>query len=675
MNFRLHNFTIGTAACAVLLQTTFGCGRHAGRDADTERRIYAIEDSMRAGQTAAAERDLTLLKTEAIARRDSDLWARLMVQQSVLGYYTDSPRHMMASADSAIGWIERQTPDTTRLSLLAKALQCKSAFFDRFQYDPDSSCLYLRKSIGMLERMASDRNLAVSLGNYANAMRMRGSLDSAAVYYHRAITLADSLRLMPDDYISLSNGLAGVFTDMRDFDSSKVWWERSMDLLPEMGPFDKFNTLTGYGNDLYYRKDYTGANKIFLRLASYLDSVPESRWERMFTDVNLADTYLRLGDADKASALLDSPEQFFSYGQPNPVCLSYIQTLRMREAWLRGDSQQTEMLIAANPADDTMRPEQLLARLEFLYHYYDESGQPAKALNAHFRYDHLLDSLRSDQLRQQLSALNATYRRDNRILNLEAANNKNKARIFRLWTLIAATAAILIVIIAGIIIARVRHERRERRMMDKIISLRTENLHNRVTPHFVYNALNHVLARQDAYRKEDISRLVRLIRHQQAVASEIMVPLAEELAFVDDYVAVMADNVKGPFDYSCIVDDGIDTGKVEFPSMSLQILVENAFKHAFPRLPEDTCKVLRIHIGKAQDGRIFAEVFNRSDGHSMTAAPGEGLGIRIVMETIRIINEQRKTDITFHTDPVFRKEGMRGYMATITLGKNRQDES
>lgn len=621
---------------------------------------------MRAGNTAAAERSLLQLKQEASVRKDSDLWARLMVQQAVLGYYTGTPGSMVESADSVIEWLGRQTPDTTRLSLLAKALQCRSAYYDRFRYDPDSSCMYLRHSVGILEKIGPDRNLAISYGNYANAMRMRGSLDSAAVYYHRAITLADSLKLVPDDYISLSNGLAGVFTDMRDFDNSATWWQRSMELLPEMGPYDKFNTLTGYGNDLYYRKDYPEANKIFDQLANYLDSVPDSEWERMFTAVNLADTHLRLGYTTPATPLLDSAEKYFTTEQPNPVCLSYIRTLRMREAWLRGDRATTERLIARYPADNTMRPEQLLARLEFLYHYYDESHQPDKALRAHFRYDRLLDSMRSDQLRQQISALNATYKRDNRILNLQAENNNNRARIFRLWMLTAVSIAILLVILAAIVIAKIRNERREKRMMDKIISLRTENLHNRVTPHFVYNALNHVLARQDS-RKEDISRLVRLIRHQQSVASEVMVPLREELSFVDDYVSVMADNVTGTFRYRCDTEEGIDTSEVKFPSMALQILVENAFKHAFPQLPEDADKTLDIHVGHTPAGNIYVSVFNNTAGESRIAGRGDGLGMRIVMETIRIIKEKYRLNIDFKVDSNAEYGGQTGYLATITL--------
>lgn len=671
MKSRQHNFATGISICLVIVISALGCGRRGALRADTERRIYEIEDSMRVGRTDAAERNLLGLKKEAKERGDSDLWARLMVQQSVLGYYTDSPHHMMASADSVIDWLDKQSPDTTRLALLAKALQCRSAYYDRFQYNPDSSCFFLRKSIGILERLAADRNLAVSYGNYANAMRMRGSLDSAAFYYHRAITLADSLRLAPDDYISLSNGFAGVLTDMRDFDNSAKWWARSMSLLPEMGPFDKFNTLTGYGNDLYYRKDFKEANRIFEQLAAYLDSVPESRWERMFTDVNLADTYLRLGDTRKAAPLLDSSEQFFSFGQPNPVCLSYIRTLRMKEAWLNGDRNTTERLIAEYPADDTMRPEQLLARLEFLYNYYYESGQPAKAIEAHFRYDTLLDSMRSSNLRQQMSALNATYERDNRILNLQAENSKNQAHIFRLWMLVAVAAAILLVILAAIIIFRVRQERREQRMMDKIISLRTENLHNRVTPHFVYNALNHVLAREDTYRKEDISRLVRLIRHQQSVASEMMVPLSQELSFVDDYVAVMAANVKGILDFRCEIEEGIDTENVMFPSMTIQILVENAFKHSFQHLPAGIPAMLHIHVGKDAKGCIYASVFNDGDSAPRSAAHGEGLGTRIVMETIRIINEKHRSEMTFCANPNAEKNGMKGYEATITLGKHR----
>ena len=207
-------------------------------------------------------------------------------------------------------------------------------------------------------------DLPQAYSNYANAMRMAASLDSAAFYYHRAITTADSLGLETVHYIPLYNGIASVLTDMRDFDNSAYWWEKSISILESMSQYDKFNTLTGYGNDFYYREDYEGANKIFIQLRNMLDSVPETRWERMFTDVNLADSYIRLGETEKATSLLDSAASYFSTEQPNPVVTSYIHTLQIRAAAANGEYERGILLARIHPEADTLRLEQHLARLK-----------------------------------------------------------------------------------------------------------------------------------------------------------------------------------------------------------------------------------------------------------------------------------------------------------------------
>lgn len=668
MTPRISPFNIATFCLqfVIALLGVASCSRSDRYNPETEKAVIEIEDSIRAGHMQFAAERLAELKRSAVVEKDSDLWARLMVQQAVMGYYSDNPTMLKESADSASKWLQRQSPDTTRIALLAKALQCESAYYDRFNYNPDSSCAYLRRSVGMLERLGADRNLSVSYGNFANTMRMTGRLDSAAFYYNRALSLADSLHLAPDDYIALSNGMAAVMTDLRNFDQSKKWWERSMSLLPQMGPFDKFNTLTGYGNDLYYREDYNGANDVFIKLMDYLDSIPEARWERMFTGVNLADTYLRLDKPGKAALLLDSARTYFMHEQPNDVVMSYITTLRMREAWLDGDNTKLQNLIAANPLDLSMRPEQLLARLEFLYTYYAASGQPQKAIDAHFRYDHLLDSMRSSQLRQQISAQDAVYSRDNRILNLQSENDRNQARILRLWVIMALSATVILAIFIAVLIRQEHQKRREERMMSKIMALRGENLRNRITPHFIYNALNHVIARHSSGQKTDLDSIVRLIRHQQTALSDMLVPLSDELAFVEDYVSVMADKIGDNVIYTCDVEDGLDPKEIAFPSMTIQILVENAFKHAFPNLPAEKEKRLSIGVSRTPEGALSVSVRNNTTGMSQTA-PGEGNGLRIVLESIRIINDRNHMGISFEVNPETTCGGDTYYEALITI--------
>ncbi|MDE7419134.1 MAG: histidine kinase [Muribaculaceae bacterium] len=648
--------------------TAFSACKNANDEIRTNQEITEITDALRAGNMDKALSMTNDLKRKAIANRDSFLWSEAVVQQGVNAYYQGNPPLVLASADSAIAWLERQKPSKERAKVLAKAYQTHGAYYDQYYFNPDSSALYLRKAVDNVELSGIREDLPQAYGNYANAMRMAAFLDSAAIYYHRAITTADSLGLEPIHYIPLYNGIAAVFTDMRDFDNSALWWEKSMSIFDTMSQYDKFNTLTGYGNDHYYREDYEGANQVFHRLRHMLDSVSGARWETMFTDVNLADSYLRLGHTSKAIEILDSTAKYFSEEQPNPMVMSYIHTLQMRAAAAKGEYEKGINLAIEHPEADTLRLEQHLARLKAMEDLYQNVGNYRLAYATRCRYDQLDDSLRSYKLSQQISVMNAQYQRDHRILDLEAGNNRQQAHIYKLMAAIAIATAIIVALILIFVIRRGNIKRREEQMMNKIISLRQENLRNRITPHFIYNALNHELYNEKSGKPSHLDALVHLIRRQQIIASEILIPFAEELKFTDDYIKVIGDNGRNRLEYKFSIEQGIDTN-FNFPAMTLQILVENAFKHGFTTLEAGEERKLYISVKKSDDKRITVSVFNNLGPIPSNAEKG-GTGLRVLIETIRLINEHNREQTTFNLDTDAEQDGIKGYNAIITLPNN-----
>lgn len=630
--------------------------------------ISEITDSLRAGNMLQATRMTNELKRKALDSQDSSLWSEAMVQQGVNAYYQGNPALVLASADSALAWLERQKPSKERASILAKAYQTRGAYYDQYYFNPDSSALYFRKAVDNVELSGIAEDLPQVYSNYANAMRMGAALDSAALYYNRAITTADSLGLENVHYIPLYNGIASVFTDMRDFDNSAYWWEKSMGILNSMSLYDKFNTLTGYGNDLYYREDYEGANKIFIQLREMLDSVPGTIWERMFTDVNLADSYIRIGDTKHANELLKAAAKYFSEQQTNPTVNSYIHTLQIRAAAAEGQFQYGINLAKAHPEADTLRLEQHLARLKAMEDLYRNVGNHRLAYQTRVRHDHLNDSLRSYKLTQQISALNAQYQRDHRILDLEAGNTRQQAHIYKLMAAFAIAIAIIIGLILFFVVRRVNMKRREERMMNKIISLRQENLRNRITPHFIYNALNHELFNEKNGKPSHLVALVHLIRRQQIIASEILIPFSEELNFTNDYIKVIGDDGRDPLGYKFDIEQDIQPDFL-FPAMTLQILVENAFKHGFTTLLPESQRILHISVRRSECNRIEVKVFNNC-GQMTSPAEKGGTGLHVLVETIRLINEHNREQTIFNIDTDTEQDGIKGCSATITFPDN-----
>ncbi len=651
----------------ILMGTLSAC-TNIKKDSAMPQEIADINDTLRVGNVEQAIRMTDLLKSKAVSKGDSMLWSEAIVQQGVNAYYQGNPALVLASSDTAICWLERQKPTPALARILGKAYQTHGAYYDQYFFNADSSIYYLRKSVDNVELSGIRADLPLAYGNYANALRMGAALDSAAFYYHRAISIADSLQLEPIHYIPLYNGIASVFSDMRDYDNSAKWWKKSLEILPTMNYFDKFNTLTGYGNHLYYKKDYVEAEKAFTRIKEMLDSIPGTEWEKTFNNVNLADIYIRIGKAKKAETMLDDATKYFSEEQPNPMVISYIQTLQMRDALVLGEYSKGLEMAKKYPEADTLRLEQHLARLKALEELYANVGNHRLAYATRLRHDHLNDSLRSYHLSQQISALNAIYQRDHRILNLETGNTRQQAHIYKLTAAIAIALVVIVGLILFFVVRRINVRKREEKMMNKIISLRQENLRNRVTPHFIYNALNHELHNAKYGQPSHLDSLVDLIRKQQIVASEILIPFDEELKFTDDYIRVISDNGRDPFIYDYNIEPDIQPDFL-FPSMTLQILVENAFKHGFPTLAPNTDRILRITVKRAPDGRITVSVFNNC-GPSPSGAEKGGTGLRVLLETIKLINEHNRAQTNFHIDTKAELNDIHGCNATITLPDN-----
>ena len=185
-------------------------------------------------------------------------------------------------------------------------------------------------------------------------------------------------------------------------------------------------------------------------------------------------------------------------------------------------------------------------------------------------------------------------------------------------------AAIVGVAIARDYAGRARaHEQEAHRLQLESVELqrhlteaRLQSLRSQLHPHFLFNALNTVSSLTETDPKTArrlMEQLARLLRVSLRHAATPLVTLAEELTFLDDYIAIESVRFEGRIRVSVRADD--DTLDALVPSFLLQPLVENAIRHGVgPRLTggriavsatrEDTRLLLRVSddgLGLAPD--------------------------------------------------------------------------
>jgi signal transduction histidine kinase len=155
-----------------------------------------------------------------------------------------------------------------------------------------------------------------------------------------------------------------------------------------------------------------------------------------------------------------------------------------------------------------------------------------------------------------------------------------------------------------------------------------------INPHFLFNTLNTIaqLIHTEPTRAEaTIERLAEMFRYIMVGSERGMVPLAEELAFVDSYLEIE----KTRFGERLHVDRQIapQTLDVSVPSLILQPLVENAVRHG---QGHDGQVNLSIHV-LPEGSQVTIAIADRGPGmpsrHAMEQA--SGFGLRSVDQRLR----------------------------------------
>lgn len=660
-------YIIGGAA---LLSLSVSC-HSRGEDTVGGNDLHSqVDDSIAAGSIAGALRVTLHEKQQGLACGDSDMYYRGLTHQAIVSYYASRPEDLIRQVDSLARYLDANTDNNARRLMRSRMYSIKAGYYTRFHYNPDSNIYYYKKALDFLPEGSSPELRSATYSNLAGAYRNNGMYDLGADYFSRAIQIADSADLKAKTKIIAYLGLASTYTDMRDFDQSRIWWKRAGQYWDEMTVDDKFHYLNNQGHDLYEQQRYQESLVMFQRLDSLLQANPSLEWEAYFCRANMTDLYLKLNQPDKAAELIARTEPYFTDIQPNEYIKEHIRTQKMQLSTIQGRYDQvTKMLDELKSSGAESRPEQKTERLAFLKDYYAGTGQWEKAFRAEKDYSAYEDSIRSEAQRLSMSERQMRYERDAKVLELSKDLEMHRKVQSRNLALAIVALIVILLLVMVILLMRRMSSIREERMLHRIIALRLKSLRARINPHFIYNVLNHEIAARENGQPSNLDALVRLLRRQQYMADVLSVSLADDLAFLDDFIKVESEGMTAPLEYVCDIAQDVDPAQVNVPSMVLQIFVENAFKHGFRSLPQDQVRMLMVkafHI----DGAIRIEVLNNCSPDAAPSPDSTRQGLKIVMGTLEILNEKKREVIRCDIGQWTDNPQHAGYLAAITIPTN-----
>lgn len=567
-------------------------------------------------------------------------------------------------------FIERQHSSSQMADLESECFNMKGNIFARVG-NMDSAEICFRKAYELRMRGTRIEVVPDILMNLADANNRLGKLDIGAAWYRRALLMCDSLHIASTKKPPIYYGLAQVYVTMRDFEQCDYYYNLAGESYDSMLPYEKYIYLNNRGTSYYYREDYQTAIKYFQKVIDLVEGYADMSFELNLGRLNLGDCYLQLNMVDLAVKYINECQLFFE-GMGVSTALYYIDTQKIELALLQKDFQEARRLLSESVVPPGIDPDMVHIRNKYLQQFYEETGNYKRAYHYLQRNNQLDDSIRNERVRMRTADLTLRYQQDSTLMahRVLLQEQKNEVLVLRQTQFVVFAVAVVSILTAVFLYL---YSKKKRALLlarnhRTVSTLRLENIRNRLSPHFIFNVLNREMAERNVEEKQELSSLVKLMRRNLELAEQLCVTLAEELDFVKTYINLERRSLGPDFHSELKIEKDVQPEQIRIPSMMIQIPVENAVKHALREKEGE--RNLWVSVCRRGSG-ICIKITDNGGGYRPDSRNrGTGTGMKVIMQTIRILNNKNKEAIDVLVHNVSLQSGEMGCEVTFWLPDN-----
>jgi tetratricopeptide (TPR) repeat protein len=567
-------------------------------------------------------------------------------------------------------FIERQHSSSQMADLESECFNMKGNIFARVG-NMDSAEICFRKAYELRMRGTRIEVVPDILMNLADANNRLGKLDIGAAWYRRALLMCDSLHIASTKKPPIYYGLAQVYVTMRDFEQCDYYYNLAGESYDSMLPYEKYIYLNNRGTSYYYREDYQTAIKYFQKVIDLVEGYADMSFELNLGRLNLGDCYLQLNMVDLAVKYINECQLFFE-GMGVSTALYYIDTQKIELALLQKDFQEARRLLSESVVPPGIDPDMVHIRNKYLQQFYEETGNYKRAYHYLQRNNQLDDSIRNERVRMRTADLTLRYQQDSTLMahRVLLQEQKNEVLVLRQTQFVVFAVAVVSILTAVFLYL---YSKKKRALLlarnhRTVSTLRLENIRNRLSPHFIFNMLNREMAERNVEEKQELSSLVKLMRRNLELAEQLCVTLAEELDFVKTYINLERRSLGPDFHSELKIEKDVQPEQIRIPSMMIQIPVENAVKHALREKEGE--RNLWVSVCRRGNG-ICIKITDNGGGYRPDSRNrGTGTGMKVIMQTIRILNNKNKEAIDVLVHNVSLQSGEMGCEVTFWLPDN-----
>ena len=567
-------------------------------------------------------------------------------------------------------FIERQHSSSQMADLESECFNMKGNIFARVG-NMDSAEICFRKAYELRMRGTRIEVVPDILMNLADANNRLGKLDIGAAWYRRALLMCDSLHIASTKKPPIYYGLAQVYVTMRDFEQCDYYYNLAGESYDSMLPYEKYIYLNNRGTSYYYREDYQTAIKYFQKVIDLVEGYADMSFELNLGRLNLGDCYLQLNKVYLAVKYINECQLFFE-GMGVSTALYYIDTQKIELALLQKDFQEARRLLSESVVPPGIDPDMVHIRNKYLQQFYEETGNYKRAYHYLQRNNQLDDSIRNERVRMRTADLTLRYQQDSTLIahRVLLQEQKNKVLVLRQTQFVVFAVAVVSILTAVFLYL---YSKKKRALLlarnhRTVSTLRLENIRNRLSPHFIFNVLNREMVERNVEEKQELSSLVKLMRRNLELVEQLCVTLAEELDFVKTYINLERRSLGPDFHSELKIEKDVQPEQIRILSMMIQIPVENAVKHALREKEGE--RNLWVSVCRRGNG-ICIKITDNGGGYRPDSRNrGTGTGMKVIMQTIRILNNKNKEAIDVLVHNVSLQSGEMGCEVTFWLPDN-----
>lgn len=568
-------------------------------------------------------------------------------------FFANSPDTALQITREVIRFCNQPCAETPLVALKGKAYNAQGLFWQE-QSRRDSAIPSYHKALDALQEAglaASGIDVCINL---ADCYQQDGNYPQSGFYYRKALYLADSLDMGSRYHYPVYAGLAKLYVELDNFTLADQYFRQAEKYWEKGSDYEKYFFANTRGNYYYHTGEYDKALEWFRKAWQTVQRLPYPLYQAI-VEGNLGELFILQEKADSARHYLDHSTLLFGQSLEQPAFKFYMEGLYASLALLENNLPEAERLLLLPYDTARINPQYIYYHNRRMQELYQRKKNYEKAYRYGLRAQAYHDSMRHVKTYNNLAEIDFRYRQDTALLkkNVQLAKAEGRASRWQALAVLGILAALLTSVLAvgAMIFRKRRREWRYARQKATIISLRMEIIRNRLSPHFMFNVLNAILPAFHQYRELDSSLrlLIRLLRDSLLDSEQICIPLEKEMERVKNYLRLRRVGKPHEARVEWNLSPDVDPATL-VPSMSIQIPVENAVKYAFCGDSLDPLVCIRIdRIDEGTRIRIEDNGIGCSDGPPAREEGGTGMGLKMLRQTVELLNIKNNRKMIFHS--------------------------